>query len=525
MSQITVIQPTINRLTKSPLSEVKRRRVCAYARVSTDSDEQFTSYEAQIDYYTKLIQSRPDWDFVEVFSDEGISGTGTKNRPGFNRMIKEALAGKIDLIVTKSVSRFARNTVDSLETIRRLKEKGVECFFQKENIYTFDSKGELLLTIMASLAQEESRSLSENVTWGIRKRLSDGKVSVAYKHFLGFKKGKDGKLEVIPEEAEVVRFIYSEFIKGSSYKQIAESLMNKGVLSPMKKKNWAVTTVVSILQNEKYKGDALLQKTYTENFLTHKHVKNDGEVPQYYVKESHEAIIEPEEWDLVQFEIMRRTKLGAAYKCSSVLCNKIVCADCGSYFGQKVWHSNSKYKTVIWQCLNKFKNERKCDTPHLLEKDIQEAFVKAYNILSADKDIVIKDFETMMFLLDNLSDLNESLIEVEGEMHIVEEMVNKLVRENTESAQDQETYRTKYENFSKKYKKLVERHEALLAEIERKKFQQSSLKALLEAYKKQPSLITDWDPNLWNITVEKVEVQKDGKLTFFFYSGKTVVIS
>ena len=186
---VTVIPATLNIHTKTPTKERVRRRVAAYARVSTDSEEQLTSYEAQVDYYTRFIQENPDWDFVEVYTDEGISAVNTKRRDGFNRMIRDALAGKIDLIVTKSVSRFARNTVDSLTTIRKLKEAGCECFFQKENIMTFDSKGELLITIMSSLAQEESRSISENVTWGQRKRFSDGKVSIPYGQFLGYRKG------------------------------------------------------------------------------------------------------------------------------------------------------------------------------------------------------------------------------------------------------------------------------------------------------------------------------------------------
>ena len=202
---VTVIPPTINPLTKMPTATVSKRRVAGYARVSTDSDEQFTSYEAQIDYYTQFIMHHSDWEFVKVYTDEGISGTNTKRREGFNQMIADALDGKIDLIVTKSVSRFARNTVDSLVTVRKLKDKGVEVFFEKENIYTLDSKGELLITIMSSLAQEESRSISENVTWGQRKRFADGKVMLPYKRFLGYRKGADGFPEIVPEEAEIVK--------------------------------------------------------------------------------------------------------------------------------------------------------------------------------------------------------------------------------------------------------------------------------------------------------------------------------
>ena len=251
---VTVIPPSINPMTHLTNAPLYKLRVAAYARVSTDSDEQFTSYEAQIDYYTQYIQRNPEWTFVKVYTDEGISGTNTKHRAGFNEMIEDALAGKIDLIVTKSVSRFARNTVDSLVTIRKLKEKGVQVYFEKENIYTFDGKGELLLTIMSSLAQEESRSISENVTWGQRKRFADGKVNLPYKNFLGYRKGADGFPEVIPEEAVIVRRIYSRFMAGQTTAMIAKDLTADGILTPARKQRWQSSTVESILKNEKYKA-------------------------------------------------------------------------------------------------------------------------------------------------------------------------------------------------------------------------------------------------------------------------------
>ena len=280
---VTVIPPTIQPITHLARNAVVRRRVAAYARVSTSSEEQLTSYEAQVDYYTRFIQSKPEWEFVRVYTDEGISAVNTKKREGFNQMVRDALDGKIDLIVTKSVSRFARNTVDSLVTVRKLKEKGVEVYFEKENIYTLDSKGELLITIMSSLAQEESRSISENVTWGQRKRFADGKVSLPYSHFLGYRKGDNGLPEIVPEEAETVRWIYSLFLSGKTTGSIASLLTREGIPTPAGKKKWAASTVESILKNEKYKGDALLQKAFTVDFLTKKQKKNEGEVPQYYV--------------------------------------------------------------------------------------------------------------------------------------------------------------------------------------------------------------------------------------------------
>ena len=275
--KVTVIPPTLHLQTHQPKAQTVKRRVAGYARVSTDSEEQQTSYAAQVEYYTSYIQERSDWEFVKVYTDEGISATNTKHRDGFNQMISDALDGKIDLIVTKSVSRFARNTVDSLTTVRKLKEKGIEVYFQKENIYTLDSKGELLITIMSSLAQEESRSISENVTWGQRKRMADGKVSLPYGRFLGYRKGENGLPEIVPEEAEIIRFIYRNFMHGDTPHHIAEKLTLKGISTPGGKRIWSASTIESILTNEKYKGAALLQKKFTVDFLTKKTKINEGD--------------------------------------------------------------------------------------------------------------------------------------------------------------------------------------------------------------------------------------------------------
>lgn len=360
MANVRVIPATAPVLSAQAKSNSNKRRVAAYARVSTDSDEQLTSYEAQVDYYTKFIQSKPDWEFVTVYTDEGISAVNTKKREGFKQMVADGLAGKFDLLVTKSVSRFARNTVDSLTTVRKLKDKGVEVWFEKENIYTLDSKGEFLITIMSSLAQEESRSISENVTWGQRKRMSDGKVSLPYKQFLGYEKGEDGLPKVVPEEAEVVRLIFRMFMEGKTFSAVAKHLTDNGIPSPAGKQTWQTGVIRSILTNEKYKGHALLQKTYCENFLTKKMVKNTGQVQQYYVEDSHPAIIDPDEFDAVQAEIERRKSLGSIGRCGSPFSGKIVCGECGGYFGKKIWgsyKSDKTYRREVYQCNDKYKRK------------------------------------------------------------------------------------------------------------------------------------------------------------------------
>jgi site-specific DNA recombinase len=248
--QVKKIPATISRFTAAPINSKTKRRVAGYARVSTDHEDQTTSYAAQVDYYTNYIKGHEDWEFAGIYTDEGISATNTKKREGFRHMISDALDGKIDLIVTKSVSRFARNTVDSLTTIRELKEKGVECYFEKENIWTLDSKGELLITIMSSLAQEESRSISENVTWGQRKRMADGKVSFAYSRFLGLDKDKEtGKIVVNQEQAKTVRLIFRLFLEGLTPNAIAKELTNRGIKTPSGKDVWNQSTVRRMLSN------------------------------------------------------------------------------------------------------------------------------------------------------------------------------------------------------------------------------------------------------------------------------------
>ena len=266
--------------------ETPKLKVAAYCRVSTDTDEQATSYEAQVEHYTEFIRKNPEWEFAGIYADDGISGTNTKKREEFNRMIADCNGGKIDMIITKSISRFARNTLDCLSHIRELKALNIPVFFEKENINTMDAKGEVLLTIMASLAQQESESLSQNVKMGFQFRYQNGQVSVNHNRFMGYTKDKDGNLVVDESEAKVVRRIFREYLEGCSLQQIAKSLEEDGILTGAGKKIWRPETVHKMLKNEKYMGDALLQKTYTVDVLTKKRVVNDGIVTQYYVENS-----------------------------------------------------------------------------------------------------------------------------------------------------------------------------------------------------------------------------------------------
>ena len=517
---VKVIPATLNLFTSAPKFITNKRKVAAYARVSTDKEEQVTSYEAQVDYYTRYIKAKPDWEFVEVYTDEGISATSTKKRDGFNRMIQDALDGKIDLIVTKSVSRFARNTVDTLTTVRKLKNKGVEVYFEKENIYTLDSKGELLITIMGSLAQEESRSISENTTWGQRKRFADGKVSVPYKHFLGYEKGEDGSLQIVEKQAKIVRSIYKMFLEGKTIRSIANYLTQKKIPTPAGKEKWSVSTVNSILKNEKYKGDALLQKSYTVDFLTKKTKKNEGEVPQYYVENSHPAIIPSEIFDMVQIEFEKRK--GKMICSGNIFAGKIICGDCGSFYGPKVWHSNEKCRKIIWRCNKKYNHEKRCQTPNITEAGIKEKFVEVTNLLIKNKNSVITDCERLISELRDTSLIDNKEIKLKSEQNVLYTSMKELIEENSKSKIDQTEYNKHYENLKEQYEKNNEKLNKLEnTRLEWKVKRQKTLD-LLNEIKLQDKLISEFDKSLWYALVEKVIVNHDGSMDFQFKNGQAI---
>ena len=522
---ITVIPATINPVTRLPKEAVQVRRVAAYARVSTDSEEQLTSYVAQVDYYTNYIRSRADWQLVEVYTDEGISATNTKKRDGFNRMVADALDGKIDLIVTKSVSRFARNTVDSLTTVRKLKDAGVEVYFEKENIWTLDSKGELLITIMSSLAQEESRSISENVTWGQRKRFADGKVSIPYGHFLGYRKGENGIPEIVPEQAEIVRSIYRMCIEGMSTNAIAKHLSQQGIPTPAGKQVWQRATVESILRNEKYKGAALLQKSFTVDFLQKKTKINEGEVPQYYVEHSHEAIIAPAEWDKVQLELAKRKNSTRRTQCNSPFAGKIICGDCGEIFGSKVWHSTSKYRRTIWRCNAKYETGDLCSTPHFYEDDLKVHFITALGQLLTDRTALLEDGRLILKELLDTSTLDAESESLLQEMDVVAGMIRQMVNENANQATDQAAYADRYNSLVERYENLQVKYDALQQQKERRQVQAEAIRNCLDALEALELPQIAYTDSLWNTAIDHVTVFADKRLMFHFKNGSEVEVN
>lgn len=511
---VTTIPATISRFTDTPLTTASKRRVAAYARVSTDRDEQLTSYDAQVDYYTKYIKERADWEFVSVYADEGITGCNTMKRSGFKAMIADALAGRIDLIITKSVSRFARNTVDSLSTIRTLKEQ----------IWTFDGRRELLISIMSSIAQEEARSISENCTWGQRKRFADGKVTVPFKRFLGYDRGSDGNLVINEEQAVIVRKIYSLFLQGKTPYAIAKQLTKEGVLTPGGKTNWCRKVVESILTNEKYKGDALLQKVFTTDFLTKKKRKNEGHVPQYYVADNHPAIIEPVIFDQVQQLMEIRRNNPHQNSSVSIFSSKIVCGDCGGFYGSKVWHSNDKYRKIIWRCNHKYANGCKCTTPHISESQLIEKFMIAFNHIFVERDELIDTFQEIGDALFNTNKLTEQQKELETELAVITKIVEKMIAENSRKAQDQDAYNQKRSALVERYDKTKEKLDKVNIELIELLARKSAAERFLAELRKMDAPITEFSENLWLNTITSVTIFQSGEMVFTFKNGTEVKI-
>lgn len=380
--------------------DIPKLRVAAYCRVSTEYEEQNSSYQTQVSHYTNYILNHDGWDLVNVYADDGISGTNTKKREQFNQMIEDCMAGKIDLIITKSISRFARNTLDCLHYIRQLKEKNIAVYFEKENIKTTDAKGEVLLTIMASLAQQESQSLSQNVKLGLQYRYQQGKVMVNHNWFLGYTKDEEGHLIVDPEQAKIVKRIYYEYLEGYSCKQIARRLTTDGIPNGAGNTKWGDSNIASILKNEKYIGDALLQKSYTIDFLTKKRIRNQGIMPQYYIKDDHEAIIPKDLFRRVQEERKRR-RAGIKVPCGKTrhynnrtcFSLKVFCGRCGDIYHRVAYnYSDENGQVVKWLCMTGHDHDLvTCHGRAISERQLKEVCLRAFNkIIEPNKEFQAK---------------------------------------------------------------------------------------------------------------------------------------
>ncbi len=512
---ITYIPPTRMAGIQQETTRIQKTKVAAYCRVSTEYEEQESSYETQIEYYTSYINSKPEWELVEVYADDGISGTNTARRDAFKRMIEDCRRGKIDLILTKSISRFSRNTVDCLKYTRELKGMNIGVFFEKENINTLDSKGEVLMTIMAALAQQESESLSANVRLGIQFRNQMGKVQVNHNRFLGYTKDKEGNLIIVPEEAKIVKRIYAEYLDGSSFLQIKKGLEADGIRNGAHNKIWNTSNIKQILSNEKYIGDALLQKTFTINVLEKKRVANKGYAPKYYIEENHEPIIEKEVFLMVQAEMARRANLltdgrKRVYSSKYALSSRVYCGLCGDTYRRIKWN-NHGCRSTVWRCISRVEKKRRgtdCCSRTIKEEVIQEAVVTAVNDAWSKRDGVIPVLKENVRAVINkntnkkLREVNEDLQRNQAELVCSEDEEQKKNLEETIGI-------------------LKARRQEILSEAAKDKEIKERLEVLISFLDKQTEAITEYSEELVRRLIEKVTIY-DEKLTVELKSGLQV---
>ncbi len=528
--KVAVIPPKAQYDRGTKLTE-KKLRVAAYCRVSTELEQQESSYEAQVEYYMQKIEENPNWKNAGIYADDGKSATNTKKRDDFNAMVKDALGGKIDMILTKSVSRFARNTVDSLLTIRKLKEKNVAVVFEKENVNTLDGTGEILITILSSLAQEESRNISENTRWGVVRKFEKGQVIVNHNKFMGYTKNEHGELVIQKEEAEIVRLIFRLYLEGCSTRKIGDYLEEQGIRTATGKTFWHATVITKMLKNEKYMGDALLQKTYTVDFMTKKKVINNGIVPQYYVEDDHEAIIPKELFYKVQEEMVRRASLcksavtrkknqKSKYSSGYALTGMLLCGKCGQEYRRVTWARNGK-KKIVWRCTNRLTNgvEACGESETIEESALNRAVMKAIRRITQNEGDFIGAFRQNVIRVIGSYGREQKPDEFAEKIQAKQEEMLALIAENAKAGAYTEEFDEKYRSIAEEINTLKnEQQEARRKKRLAENYEQR-VKDMDAFIKENTCQIPEFDNDLVRRLLANIKVISAEKLRIQFQSG------
>ena len=515
--------------------ELKRqKRVAAYCRVSTEEEEQQSSYEAQCSYYTDKIMTNPEWTMAGIFADEGISGTSTRKREEFNRMIRKCRQKKIDLILTKSISRFARNTVDCLKYVRVLKELGIGVYFEKENINTLDMDTELILTFMGAFAQSESESISANVRWGKRQAMKEGKVSVNFEKLYGYCVDESGQPQIDPVKGEAVRVIYEQYLRGASLRMTKEHLEEKQYPSPSKGGTWNIGQIRYILSNEKYCGDVLMQKTFIKDCLSKKAVKNTGQLPMYLVQNNHPAIVSRADYQTVQAELARRnaskspsTKGAptgrASYASKYALSERLVCGECGTLYRRCTWTYRGE-KRVVWRCVSRLDYGTKyChNSPTMRESRLQQAIMDAINSQMDTKENTVQLIaEAMEQELVTVPNSDVTLGAVKRRMQELEEEFANLLRcASCGSGQD---YRERFQVITEETARLKAQQEEISAQLRTNQSIRSKMQRITAAASHMEHQMTQWDEAMIRQTVHTVEVISADRIRVILADGSIIM--
>lgn len=531
--EVVVIPATI---TPEKAKKKGKRRVAAYCRVSTDDEEQLTSYTAQIEHYTQVIESNPSWKLVKIFADEGITGVMAKNRDAFNEMIEMCREKKIDHIITKSISRFARNIVDSIKYIRELKALGISIYFEKENIDTGEMTSEMMVALYSVFAQAESESISNNVKLGKRMNYKLGRVPMMYGTLLGYRKGADGEPEINPEEAKIIECIFEKFLEGYSYKGIGDILREKGYKTKKGNDKWNISVIQGILKNEKYRGDVLVQKTYVEDLFTKKIARNKGELPMYLVRNHHVPLINPEVFDRVQVELARRNSLKpvsertvtkkSRFSSKYALTGIVVCGDCGSKYRRTTWSRNGK-KKIVWRCISRLDYGTKyCKNSITIEEEkLHSAVLEAMNSM-LDNTLKIKALmKGSIAELLSAPDTTIQIHSLESKIRAKNDEIVEIIRLGVERREDRasidEKCKLKHEEVSELQAKL----NAANAKSQIENAQSGQLRAIYDTIDKLPGKFVTFDDTVVKSMVTRVKIVSQEKIEVTLFDTVTLTVN
>ena len=529
---VTVIEP--KRSMSVDKEKYRQKRVAAYCRVSTDSEEQLVSYANQKKVYTEMIGSRKDWCFAGLFADEGKSGTRADKRPEFNKMINACLARKIDYIITKSVSRFARNTVDCLDYVRMLKSKGIGVYFEEQQIDTLKTDSELYLVIYAGFAQSESESISKNIIWTVRNKFEEGIPVFMYKRFLGYRKGADGEPEIVPSEAAIVEQIFNLYLAGETVDNISKMMKAEHYQIPGKNISFSKGMIMSMLANERYCGDAILQKSVTVDCIEKKRKKNTGEAPMYYVQNSHPAIIDRITFNKVQEELARRRAKSPASSKTTItstgkysryaLTDVLICGECGTRYRRVTWSRNG-VKRIVWRCISRLDYGKKyCkDSPTIFEDKLKEAIVRAVNKFN-DQDNAA-DKALMRASIGEALGLNSEPEEVDMLERKIEALNNKmlaLVNESVASGEGIEAHESEFMSLSQELELLKQRIATIQESAAADSGEQDRLEQIQAIISERENHRMEYDDSIVRQMIECIKVYPGGKLEIIFGGGYLV---
>lgn len=509
----------------------RQLRVAAYCRVSTDDEEQLTSYEAQQNYYTDKIMTNQDWTMAGIFADEGITGTSARKRPEFLRMIRLCKQKKIDIILTKSISRFARNTVDCLNYIRALRELGIAVIFEKENINTLEADSEILITMLGAFAQAESESISANVRWGKRQAMREGKAIIQYDRLYAYQKGEDGKPQIIPDQAEVVQSIYKQYLAGASLRMIKDRLEAEQIPNAAGNARWTITAVRSILSNEKYCGDVLLQKSFVSDCINRKVIRNTGQLPMYLVQNHHEGIVDRKTFHAVQAEMARRnagkspSKKNAStgmtsYASKYALSERLVCGECGTLYRRCTWTCKGQ-KRIVWRCVSRLDYGKKyCHhSPTLDEAPLQRAILAAINSAMSKKDQLIHQLQSAMELeLAPMPGDHMSLADIEQRLQELGEQVREIVAKAA-ATKEVQVHAPLLKDIADEMDTLKKKRALIESQRQTHEHAFRRIEIATDAMEQTSTNISEWDEALIRQLVDTVKVHSAEKITVYLRGG------